>query len=229
VREVTVPQREKEEAHDYRYFPDPDLVPVEVSQQWLAQAGALLCELPAKRQLRYVQHYKLSDYDAGVLTAERSTADFFDAVVQAGGEPKRVCNLLTQVGLRLANEKGCTIAELGPPVTDVAELAKMVDAGIVSATAGNAILEEMAKTGKKPDILAKELSLIQKSDAGELESLVGQVITENPQAVAEITGGGKKSQKARGFLLGQVMQKSKGQANPKVVSEILDRKLGHEP
>jgi aspartyl-tRNA(Asn)/glutamyl-tRNA(Gln) amidotransferase subunit B len=226
IKEVTVLQREKEEAHDYRYFPDPDLVPVQITEQWLTDVKAGLCELPLKRQLRYVQEYKLSDYDAGVLTAERATADFFDAVVQSGGEPKRVCNLLTQVGLRLANEKGCTISELGLAVPDVAELAKMIEGGIVSATAGSTILEHIVTTGRKPDVLAKELNLIQKSDAGELEAIVEQIIAENPKAVEDVTAGGKKSQKALGFLLGQVMQKTKGQANPKIVSEILSKKLG---
>jgi aspartyl-tRNA(Asn)/glutamyl-tRNA(Gln) amidotransferase subunit B len=146
--------------------------------------------------------------------------------VSAGGEPKRVCNLLTQVCLRLANEKGCTIGELGLIVPDVAELAKMVDIGTVSATAGSTILEKMVETGRKPDILAMELNLIQKSETGELEEIVDRVVAENPQAVEDVTAGGKKSQKARGFLLGQVMQKTKGQANPRVVSEILGRKLG---
>jgi aspartyl-tRNA(Asn)/glutamyl-tRNA(Gln) amidotransferase subunit B len=105
-------------------------------------------------------------------------------------------------------------------------LAKMIDKGTVSASGANAIMQEMVKTGKKPQMIAKELNLIQKSDAGELETIVEQVLAENPKAVEDVTSGGKKSKKARGFLLGQVMQKTKGQANPKVVSEILDKKLG---
>ncbi len=225
-REVTVLQREKEEAHDYRYFPEPDLVPVELTEEWLQEIRGRLCELPIKRQLRYVEQYKLSNYDAGVLTAERSTAEFFDGVVKAGGQPKRVCNLLTQVGLKLANEAGCRLDELGPAAGDVAELAKMIEAGTVSATAANTIMQEMVKTGKKARTIAEELSLIQKSDAGELEAIVDQVLAENPKALEDVTSGGKKSKKARGFLLGQVMQKTKGQANPKVVSEILAKKLG---
>jgi len=209
-REVTVLQREKEEAHDYRYFPDPDLV---------------LCELPLQRQVRYVGEYGLSDYDAGVLTAERAAADFFEAAVCAGGEPKRICNLLTQVGLKLANEKGCGVDELGVTPEGVAQLAVMIERGEVGANAGVTVFEAMAETGKAPSVLAGELNLIQKSDAGELEAIVDQVLAENAQAVADVTSGGKKSKKARGFLLGQVMQKTKGQANPKVVSGILDDKL----
>ena len=226
VNEATVLQREKEEAHDYRYFPEPDLVPVELTEEWLDDIGSRLCELPLAKQMRYVQEYKLSDYDAGVLTAERPTAEFFDEVVVKGGEPKRVCNLLTQVGLKLANEKGCGLVELGLGAESVAGLAKMIEDGGISASAGKTVIEEMVKSGKAPQVIAQELDLIQKSDAGQLEAIVDKVLAENPKAVEEVTGGGKKSKKARGFLLGQVMQKTKGQANPKVVSEILDKKLG---
>jgi len=225
-REVTVLQREKEEAHDYRYFPEPDLVPVELTPEWLAEIRSRLCELPLKRQMRYVREYQLSDYDAGVLTADRSTADFFDEAVKAGGEPKRVCNVLTQTGLRIANERGCRVNELGITSQNVARLAGMIEADTISAGSAATIFEAMAETGKEPEVLAEELNLIQKSDAGELERIVEQVLTENPGAVEDVTSGGKKSKKARGFLLGQVMQKTKGQANPKVVSEILAKKLG---
>jgi len=225
-REVTVLQREKEEAHDYRYFPEPDLVPVELTPEWLQEIRSRLCELPIKRQMRYVNEYGLSDYDAGVLTAERSTAEFFDEGVKAGGQPKRLCNLLTQVGLKLANEAGCRLDELGSAAGDVAELAKMIEAGTVSATAANTIMQEMVKSGKKAQTIAEELNLIQKSDAGELEAIVDQVLADNPKAFKDVTSGGKKSKKARGFLLGQVMQRTKGQANPKVVSEILAKKFG---
>ncbi|MFC1738577.1 Asp-tRNA(Asn)/Glu-tRNA(Gln) amidotransferase subunit GatB [Planctomycetota bacterium] len=224
-KQVTVLQREKEEAHDYRYFPDPDLVPVELTGQWLTEIKKCLCEPPLTKQMRYVREYKLSDYDAGVLTAERSTAEFFEQAVAKGGEPKRLCNLLTQTGLKLANEAGCSLAELGLRAENVAELAEMIESGDVNASAGDAIMEEMTKTGKKPKAIAKELNLIQKSDAGELEAIVEKTLAENPKAVEDVTSGGKKSKKARGFLLGQVMQKTKGQANPKVVSEILEEKL----
>jgi aspartyl-tRNA(Asn)/glutamyl-tRNA(Gln) amidotransferase subunit B len=226
-REVTVLQREKEEAHDYRYFPEPDLVPVELTSEWLDEIRSRLCELPLKKQMRYIEEYKLSDYDAGVLTAERSTSDLFEEAVKAGGEPKRICNLLTQTGLKIAHEKGCSVGDLGIKSQSLAKLAEMVEkTATISASSSVPIFEAMVDTGKEPEILAKELGLIQKSDAGELETIVDQVLSENPDAVNDVTSGGKKSKKARGFLLGQVMQKTKGQANPKVVSEILGKKLG---
>jgi aspartyl-tRNA(Asn)/glutamyl-tRNA(Gln) amidotransferase subunit B len=225
-KEITVLQREKEEAHDYRYFPDPDLVPVKLTAQWLAEIRSRLCELPIKRQIRYVEQYKLSDYDAGVLTADRSTSDLFDEAVRAGAEPKRVCNILTQTGLKIAKEKGCSVGDLGLKAQSVADLAGMIEEGAISAGSAGQIFEAMIQTGKEPQILAEELNLLQKSDAGELEAIVDQVLTDNPKAVEDVTGGGKKSKKARGFLLGQVMQKSRGRANPQVVSEILAKKLG---
>jgi len=225
-REVTVLQREKEEAHDYRYFPEPDLVPVELTADWLQEIRSHLCELPIKRQFRYVSEYGLSDYDAGVLTAERSTSDLFDEAVKAGADPKRICNLLTQTGLKMANEKGCIVGDLGLRPKNLAQLASMIEVDTISVSSSVPIFEVMVQTGKEPQLLAEELSLIQKSDAGELEAIVDQVLAENPKAVEDVTGGGKKSKKARGFLLGQVMQKTKGQANPKIVSEILAKKLG---
>jgi aspartyl-tRNA(Asn)/glutamyl-tRNA(Gln) amidotransferase subunit B len=224
-KEMTVLQREKEEAHDYRYFPDPDLVPVKLTPEWLEEIRSRLCELPIKRQLRYVEQYKLSDYDAGVLTADRSTSDLFDEAVKAGADPKRICNIITQTGLKIANDKGCSVGDLGLKAQSVADLAAMVESGTVSAGSAGQIFEAMVQTGKDPKVLAKELNLTQKSDAGELEAIVDQVLADNPKAVQDVTEGGKKSKKARGFLLGQVMQKSKGRANPKIVSEILDKKL----
>ena len=151
VKEVTVLQREKEEAHDYRYFPDPDLVPVRVNEQWLNEIKSRLCELPLSKTDSICERIQFERLRYGVLTNDRPVADFFEEAVKAGGEPKRVCNLLTQVGLKLANAGGCIITELGPKATDIAELAKMVQAGEISATAANTILEEMVKTGKGPE------------------------------------------------------------------------------
>jgi aspartyl-tRNA(Asn)/glutamyl-tRNA(Gln) amidotransferase subunit B len=225
-REVTVLQREKEEAPDYRYFPDPDLVPVRLTKEWVDAIHSRLCELPLKKQMRFVSEYKLSEYDAGVLTAERSTAEYFEEVVGQGGEPKRACNIITQDLLKLANERGCSVVDLGVPAANIAQLCEMVASETVSSTAATTITNIMASSpDKTPQQIAEEENLIQESDAGELEAIVEQVLADNLKAVEDVKTGGKKSGKARGFLLGQVMQKTKGQANPKVVSEILVKKL----
>jgi aspartyl-tRNA(Asn)/glutamyl-tRNA(Gln) amidotransferase subunit B len=224
-KQVTVLQREKEEAHDYRYFPDPDLVPVKFDKRWLNEIKSRLCELPLQMQQRFMTEFGLSDYDAGVLTADRATADFFDAIVNLGADAKRVCNLLSQTGLKLANEKGVPVNQLGVSVEHLAELAKMTDAGDVSASAAATIFEAMTVSGDSPQKIAEEKNLVQKSDSREIEALVDQVIKENPKAVEDARSNPKKAKKSTGFLMGQVMQKSKGQANPKIVSQILNKKL----
>lgn len=225
IKEVTVLQREKEEAHDYRYFPDPDLVPVVVNEKWLNEIKIKLCELPLKMQARFISEYGLSEYDACVLTSDKSTAEFFDSSVKAGGNAKRICNLITQTGLKIANEKGCSVAQLGIETARLAELAKMADGGQISATAAVTIFVEMTNSKELPDQIAARLNLVQKSDAGELEKVVDEVIAANSQAVEDAKSGDKKSKKAYGFLMGQVMQKTKGTANPQVVAKILEAKL----
>jgi aspartyl-tRNA(Asn)/glutamyl-tRNA(Gln) amidotransferase subunit B len=233
VNQRTVMQREKEEAHDYRYFPEPDLVPVEMSERWLMEIRSRLCELPLEMQKRFVADYGLSDYDAGVLTADRATAELFDRAVRRDGpvnireRAKRICNIITQDYQKLANEKGCTVAELGATSDKLADLANMVTLRTVSTTSVSTIVAiSVAEPSMTMLEIVEERGLQQKNDAGEIETIVDDAIAANPDAVAEATSGDKKSKKALGFLMGQVMQKSKGQANPKVVSDILNRKLG---
>ena len=225
VRNETVFQREKEEAHDYRYFPEPDLVPVELDEAWLERIGATVGELPPAMKRRFMGEYGLSDYDAGVLTAERATAEFFDAAVKLGAAPKRAANLVTQLGLQLAKERGGAVSELGVGPERLAELARLIEDGALSASAGATVFEKMLTDGRGPRVLAQECQLLQRSDAAALEALLEEVLAQQSQAAAEARSGSKKAAKARGFLLGQVMQKTKGQANPKVVSDLLDRKL----
>ena len=145
----------------------------------------------------------MSEYDAGVLTADRATAEFFEQAVQAGGEAKRVCNLLTQAGLKLANEKGCTVAELGISAANLARLAQMADSGQISATAAVAIFEAMTQSDQGPEAIAAERNLIQKSDAGEIESLVDAVIAANPQAVEDWRRAARRAASRGAFCWGR--------------------------
>jgi aspartyl-tRNA(Asn)/glutamyl-tRNA(Gln) amidotransferase subunit B len=225
VNQTTVLQREKEEAHDYRYFPEPDLVPVELDEAWLEQIKARLGELPLQKQKRFVGEYGLSNYDASVLTTDKATAEYFEKVVQAGADAKRTCNLITQTGQKLANQNNTTVDKLGISPQNMAKLAQMADKGQISATAAAQIFEKMSQQNADPEQIAKADNLLQTSDAGAIEGIVDQVLAENGDAVQEIVSKGKKAGKAQGFLMGQVIQKSKGQANPKVVAEILSRKL----
>jgi aspartyl-tRNA(Asn)/glutamyl-tRNA(Gln) amidotransferase subunit B len=160
-----------------------------------------------------------------VLTMDRATGEFFDAAVKAGGAPKRLCNFLTQLGLKMANDRGCSVAELGISPAQLADLAKITDAGTISATAAATIFGKLGETsGKSPMDIAKELNLVQSSNASELEGVVDEVLAANSQAVSDAKDP-KKGKKATGFLMGEVIKRTKGQANPKVVSEILARKL----
>ena len=228
-REVTVLQREKEDAHDYRYFPDPDLVPVELDAAKVEQLREEMVELPASRRQRFVREYGLSEYDAGVLTAQRSTAELFDEAVTGDVKlAKRVANLITGPLLAAANGKGVAVDEVCSDSQSLRQVAQLIDSGMINANGGNTLLSELVSRGGRLDdaeALAKELNLVQVSDSGELESLVKEVLSANAQAIEDFKSGGKKGGKARGFLLGQVMQRSQGKANPKVVGEILDKAL----
>ncbi|MBN2455676.1 MAG: hypothetical protein JXB29_03920 [Sedimentisphaerales bacterium] len=151
---------------------------------------------------------------------------FFERAVSAGGQPKQICNFITQSLLKLANEKNCTIVQLGIPSEKLVEMDKMIQAGKLSAGTADTIIPLIAQSpNRQLEAIAAEHNLIQQSDAEQLEVLIDQVLTENPKAVEDVAGDGKKSKKALNFLLGQVMQKTKGRANPKVASEILSKKL----
>ncbi len=220
----TVFQREKEEAHEYRYFPEPDLVPVEIDDAWLTRIQSEMPELPLAMKKRFIEEYGLNEYDASVLTGNRATADYFDTAIRLGGFPKRIANIITQFGLKIANEKNIAINDLGVTPDQVAKLASLLENGIINASAGAAIFEKMLADSRDPQEIAQNHNLIQQSDAGALAALVNEVIAAHAKAFEDFQSGGKKAGKARGFLLGQVMQKTKGQANPQVVGQLLDAK-----
>ncbi|MBN2064844.1 MAG: Asp-tRNA(Asn)/Glu-tRNA(Gln) amidotransferase subunit GatB [Sedimentisphaerales bacterium] len=221
----TIFQREKEESSDYRYFPDPDLVPVKVDAGWLKNIRDNMPEMPLAMKARFVNELGLKEYDASVLTAEAPMARYFDAAVKAGGPAKRLANIITQFGISTASEKSCAIDELGITPQRLAELAKLVEDGTINATASAKLFNIMLTDDAPAAELAEKHSLIQKSDSGEIEKLVDEVLAANAKAVEDVRSGSKKAGAARGFLMGQVMQRSKGQANPKVVSELLAKKL----
>jgi len=221
----TVFQREKEEAHDYRYFPDPDLVPVTVSDEWRGRVEGEIGELPLARRQRYMDA-GLGFKEADALTQDAPTGDLLDAAVAAGASIQRCCNLLLGRGSAFANERGCTIAEVGVTAGQLAELAKMMDAGDVNATAGARVFDKLAEVGGTPREIAEAEGLLAVKDAEQIEAWVREAIDGNPQAVEQVTSGGKKRSKAMGFLMGQVMQKSRGAAPPAEVQRLLNEKLG---
>jgi len=225
ARGVTEYQRSKEEAHDYRYFPDPDLVPVVVDEAWLASIRAEMPELPLKRQRRFVEQYGLSEAEATQIVDDRETADLFERAVEAGGDAKTLAKQFVSFWAMHANQRGCSIAGLGVEAERLGKLSAMVAKGVVNATAAAAIAEKMLESRDDPQAIAERENLVQTSDAAALEKVVEEVLAANPKAVEDARPGKKKEKQARGFLVGQVMRATKGKANPKVVQEILQKKL----
>ena len=221
-REETFLQRSKEEAHDYRYFPEPDLVPVVPDRKWVEEIRRGLPEMPEKRRRRFINEYGLPEYDARVLTADRQVADFYEKVAEAAGDAKAASNWMMQDVMRILNERKVGLGELGLSPEDLAEVIGLVGQGTISRTAGTEVLVRVLETGKSAVEIVEEENLAQTSDAGELERIVDEVIAENPGPAKEFADG---KDKAVGRLIGMAKKKTGGKANPKVVREILIRKL----
>ena len=221
----TFVQREKEEAHDYRYFPEPDLVVVEPEESWLKEIERTLPELPLEKKDRFVNGYGLSPYDAGVLTATAEMAHYYESVVAATNLPKPAANWITQGLTREINARGIEIDHLDDfPVSAerLAGLVKAVDGGTISKNAGDSVLAKMIESGKTAEVIIAEDGLAQVSDSSALEGIVDEVVAANPGPVADYRSGKKQ---AMGRIMGAVMKASGGKANPRLVTEILERKL----
>ncbi|MCX6353651.1 MAG: Asp-tRNA(Asn)/Glu-tRNA(Gln) amidotransferase subunit GatB [Candidatus Aureabacteria bacterium] len=220
--EMTHPMRSKEEAHDYRYFPEPDLVPVMVDHALQEVLRASLPEAPLKRRDRLVAQYALPEYDVEVLTSERELADYFEACVTAGAEPKAASNLIMGEMLRLLKERALTLEGCKITPKHIVEILALVSSGAITGTTGKEVFAEMFETGKRPGEIVHSGGLAQISDQAELDRLADEVIAKNTKSVEDYRSG---KAKAIGFLVGQVMKATKGKANPQMVNEILKKKL----
>jgi len=218
----TVSMRSKEQAHDYRYFPEPDLAPVEIDEKFLNDIRKNLVELPKDRKKRFIEKFGFSDYDAGVLTSEKSLADYFESVVNIVNEPKLISNWITTELLGKLNAENKDIISSPVSSENLAEMIKLISDGTISGKIAKTVFEQMYNTGKSASEIVKEQGLVQISDEKEIEKLVGEAIAENQKAAAEFKAG---KQQAIGALVGSVMKKSRGKANPKLVNEILMKKL----
>ena len=215
--------RTKEFAFDYRYFPEPDLVPFEPPAQWVEEIRTSLPELPVARRERFGQEYGLGDYDIEVLSGSTATADFFERAARAyDGDAKKVANWITADLFGLLNEAGTEIGAVKIAPEQLAGLVALIDSGEISGKQAKVVLADMFATGKDPAAVATEKGLRQVSDAGELEAAVDEVIAENADAADKVRAGNAGT---IGFLVGQVMKKTRGQANPKMVNELIARKL----
>ena len=219
---VTKSMRSKEEANDYRYFPEPDLVPFTVSDEYIQNIRKTLPELPDARKARYMESYGLSAYDAAYVTSDKDRADFFEAMVKAGADAKEACNWLMGELAGMLSENGLEIKDSKVTPEAMAELLKLITKGTISGKIAKKIFPEMWETGKSAETIVKEQGLVQISDTGALEAMVDEAIAENPKAVADFKSGNKK---AMGAMIGQIMKKSHGKANPRMVSGILIKKL----
>ena len=210
--------RGKEEAHDYRYFPDPDLLPLVIDKQWVAAVKKSLPELPEARKQRFTAEYGLPAYDAELLTADRDLADYFEACLQRFADPKQVSNWIMGPLLALLNAQNISAAQSPVAPEQLADLLKLADAGTVSAKTAKSVFEEMAASGKPPATIVEQKGLVQVSDAAAIEAIIDKVLDAHPQEVAAYRGG---KSKLLGFFVGQVMRETRGKANPQVVNQIL--------
>ncbi len=222
-RGVTVSQRSKEFAHDYRYFPEPDLPPMALTRDWVEALRAGLPELPDARRDRFVGEYGLRREDAALLTSARSTADFFEGTVKLFNQPRAVCNWMQSELFRLLKDSEGDVTETKVTPEMLAELLSLMDGGAINARTGKEVFEEMFATGARAAEIVKEKGLAQISDTAHLEVVVADVLKNNPQAVADYRSG---KGNALAFLVGQVMKITRGQANPGVVNKLLRDLLG---
>ncbi len=218
----TAVMRSKEEAHDYRYFPDPDLLPLVISDAWIEELRGTLQELPHARQQRFIKEHGLPEYDAGVLTSSRELADYFEACVQLFSEPKTVSNFIMGELLRELNQAG-TPVEFSPVSPErLVELLQLVHHGTISLKAAKDIFPDLYAGEKSAAQLVEEKGLQQVSDEGALEKMIQEVLETNPGQIEQYRGG---KETVLGFFVGQVMKASKGKANPQKVNELLKRAL----
>ena len=221
-RQITFSSREKEEAQDYRYFPEPDLMPVQVDPAWVERIRAALPELPEARRRRYVETFGLPEHDAVVLTSTRAMAEFFERAVGVFPKPKAVSNWLIGDVAAYLNAAGREIDEVPVRPEHLAGLLSLVDAGQVSGRSAKEILEEMLRTGRPAEAIVQERGLAQISDEASLAAVVQQVIAEHPGPVGDVRAG---KDQAVTFLVGQVMKKTRGRANPGMVNRLIRDRL----
>lgn len=223
ARGVTASMRSKEFEQEYRYFPEPDLVPIVFDDAYVARLRAELPELPMAKIRRFVSDYGITRADAEVLTDSIELADFYDACAKVCKDPKAVANWLTGEFLRLVNATGAAVADTKITPAGLCELLDLVDKGTINRNTAKSVFEEMFNTGKSAGEIVKAKGLEQVSDTGEIEAAVDRVIAANPKEVDRYRAG---EQKLMGFFVGQVMREMKGKANPAVVNELLQAKLG---
>jgi aspartyl-tRNA(Asn)/glutamyl-tRNA(Gln) amidotransferase subunit B len=219
---ITESMRSKEEAHDYRYFPEPDLVPIMVEQKWIDEIRASLPELPDPKRHRFAADFGLSEYDADLLTAELALAEWFEEAVRAGGQAKPVANWIMGDLMKLLKEENKSIDECVIRPAQLAGMLRLIDQGVISGKIAKAVFDEMYKSGRDAEAIVKEKGLVQISDSSEIEKVVDEIIAKSPKEVERFKAG---DEKLLGFFVGQAMKATKGKANPQMLNDLLKKKL----
>ena len=222
VKKNTYSMRSKEEAHDYRYFPDPDLPVVKISSGFVEQIRDQLPELPDVKKRRFMELFGLSTYDAEVLVADKEVAEYFEEVVATNADPKLVCNWISGELMRLMNENKVDIRNVGIPANSLASLINFLHEGSISGKIAKTVFEEMVQSGEDPATIIETRGLKQVSDEGALRRLLETLLANNPKQVKQYRTG--KTQ-IKGFFVGQVMKETRGQANPQIVNQLLEKLL----
>lgn len=219
---MTTSMRSKEEAHDYRYFPEPDLVAIVIDDNWVNSIKENMPELPNARKEKYTTKYGLSDYDAEQITLNKALSDYFQRCVDLGATPKAVSNWILSDISKLLNEKGLDSSAIPFAPERLSSLISLIEKGTISNTAGKKVIEALFENDRDPEEIVKELGLAQISDEGELAKIVSEIIDQNPQSVADFKAG---KDKAIGFIVGQTMRATKGKGNPQVINKLIRDEL----
>jgi aspartyl-tRNA(Asn)/glutamyl-tRNA(Gln) amidotransferase subunit B len=220
---ISFSMRSKEDAHDYRYFPDPDLVPIVIDKLEIDALRDALPELPEARKLRYIDSFGLPEYDAWQLTTTKALSDFFEESVKSGGNPKACSNWIMGDMMKLLKDRDIESEGLPFTGTFLAKMVQMIEKGIISGTIAKKVFDKMFTTGKDPEIIVNEEGLQVVSDEGAIRDLVSKVLAANPQSVIDFRSG---KEKAFGFLVGQAMKEARGKADPQLVNKLLKEELG---
>ena len=222
-RNETFPMRSKEEAHDYRYFPDPDLVPIMIDETWVEKLRQTIPELPEQKRERFVKSYGIPEYDTGVLTSSAPLADYFEKCTALFPHPKTISNWMMGDLLRELKKDGRNIVDCPVSPSALVDLLKLIESGTISGNIAKGVFEEMYQTQKTAASIVEEKGLKQITDSSAIEKIVAEGLQANPSQVEEFKGG---KEKVLGFLVGQVMKASKGKANPAMVNKLLKKKMG---
>ena len=221
-RNTASAMRSKEESHDYRYFPDPDLMPLFIGEKWKEEIRSSMPELPEAKKKRFMQDYNLPEYDAGVLTSQKANADYFEESLSETDDFKAASNWVMGDVMKVLNEEKISISEFNISAKNLGKLIELINKNVISGKIAKDVFAEMLKTNANPEKIVKEKNLVQITDQSEIENIIKEILEKHPDQVKDYLGG---KEKALGFFVGQVMRETKGKANPQLVNSILKNKL----